>query len=94
MTDKNKKLIKSALMSLCLTLFLYWYLFETMTGERITIVEASNDNIVVQEGDHHLITIKINIDISKLIKVDQKYDVQYKKRFFQSPRLISISPVN
>jgi hypothetical protein len=95
MRDKKEKYkpFKSALISLSLTLFVCWYLFESTTGEGITLVETRGNNIVVQDNDSHKILIKTNVDISQIIKIDEVYDVEYKKRFLQTPRLISITPV-
>jgi hypothetical protein len=94
MTDKKNKPVKSAIISLILILFTCWYLFESTTLDRITIVEAGNHNIVVQDRDNSMTTIETYIGISKIIKTDEEYDVQYKKRILQRPRLITITPVN
>ena len=82
------------MISVLLILFVFWYLFESTTGERITIVQVGNNNTVIQDRENNMKTINTKVDISKLIKIEEKYDIQYKKRFLQRPRLTSITPVN
>lgn len=94
MINRKNSPIKSALISLFVILFVFWYLSGSMTGERVTIVQASPNKIVIQDRDNNTKIININIDISKMITIDEKYDIQYKKRFWQRPRLISIKPIN
>ncbi|MGO4106571.1 hypothetical protein [Paenibacillus sp. YAF4_2] len=94
MTNKNNKTIKSIIISLIMILFTCWYLFESTSLDRITIVEAGNYKIVVQDRDKNRTTIETYIGISKIIKTDEVYDIKYKKRILQRPRLITITPVN
>ncbi|BBH20432.1 hypothetical protein Back11_17770 [Paenibacillus baekrokdamisoli] len=92
--NKNSNPIKSALILLSLILFGCWYLIDITAEERITLVVAGSHNILVQDKDNHTTEISININISNLINKDEKYDIQYKKRLWQRPRLISITPIN
>lgn len=91
----NIKTIKSTLIPISLILIICWYLFDTTTGERVTLLVAGSHNILKQDKDNHISEISISIDLSDLITERKKlFDIEYKKRLFQRPRLISIKPVN
>ncbi|MCM3630567.1 hypothetical protein M3194_24855 [Paenibacillus glycanilyticus] len=91
----NIKTIKSTLIPISLILIICWYLFDTTTGERVTLLVAGSHNILIQDKDNHISEISISIDLSDLITERKKlFDIEYKERLFQRPRLISIKPVN
>lgn len=94
MIDRRRyRASRSIVISLILTLFVYWYLFDTSTGTRITVLETTKNKIVAEDHSNQRIVIRTKVDISQLIQVDETYDVLYKKRYFQTRRLYSITPI-
>lgn len=49
----NIKTIKSTLIPISLILIICWYLFDTTTGERVTLLVAGSHNILIQDKDNH-----------------------------------------
>jgi len=68
--------------------------FKSKTAAAVKVVEVSNDFIVVENQLSVKTTINVPKSITKLIKVNEEYFVEYEYSFIESPKLVSIEPLN
>lgn len=72
-------------------LFMFWNSFRSSTLEVVTIQRVSKNEITIKNLSDRVRTIKIPIDISKLVEVNQQYTISYDKRILDNNRLKYIS---
>ena len=87
---KNKKSI--AFIIIVMFLYWFWNSYTASTFELAKVIKVSENEITVVNLGNRVRTIKIPIDISKLIETDKDYIISYDKKTWDKWRLKSISP--
>ncbi len=94
---KKKKLIVflGTLFLVIVVLSLIWSIyFKEKTVAVVKVIEVSNDFMVIKDQLNVKTTINVPRVITKLIKVNEEYFVEYESSFIGSPNLVSIEPLN
>jgi hypothetical protein len=69
-----------------------WYSRTTYTGEVATVVKVNERNIEIRNFEGRNTTVRLPKGVSKLIKEDNEYFIQYEKRRWKQPSLVLIEP--
>lgn len=72
-------------------LFMFWNSYRSSTIEAVIIQKVSRNEITVVNLNNRERTIKLPIDISKLLEENKEYIISYDKRLFDKHRLKYIS---
>ncbi len=72
-------------------LLIFWNSFRSSTYEVVTVQNVSENKITVINQSNRVRTIRISIDITKLVEENNEYTVFYDKRIFDTYRLRSIA---
>ncbi|WP_421617376.1 hypothetical protein ACAF76_000770 [Brevibacillus sp. TJ4] len=94
---KKRKLIVffGTLFLVMVVLLLTWSIyFKEKTVAVVKVIEISNDLMVIEDQLNVKTTINVPRVITKLIKVNEEYFVEYESSFIGSPKLVSIEPLN
>ena len=78
-----------------MVLLLIWSIyFKEKTVAVVKVIEVSNDFVVIKDQLNVKTTINVPRVITKLIKVNEEYFVEYESSLIGSPKLVSIEPLN
>ncbi|MED4600854.1 hypothetical protein P9314_09075 [Paenibacillus validus] len=72
--------------------FFAWYSRTTHTGEVATVVKVNEKNIEIRNLEGRSTVVSLPKGVSKLINENEEYFIQYEKRRWGQPSLISIEP--
>ncbi|OAB40371.1 hypothetical protein PBAT_24030 [Paenibacillus antarcticus] len=89
MIKENKRIIIFLL--IIVVLFMFWNSFRSSTYEVVTVQKVSENEMTIINQSNRVRTIRISIDITKLVKENNEYTIFYDKRIFDKYRLRSIS---
>ncbi len=92
MLRKNRTVISIGA-ALLLASFFYWNFYTYHTGAVVELIENSSDLLLVQDESGNLKTINTSIDLSQITMKNKKYFISYEHRKWETPRLLSISPI-
>lgn len=63
------------------------------TAEFVTLLEISEDSIVIKNQSNETLTVKVPTIITKLLEINDEYFVEYEFYKNETPTLVSIEPV-
>ncbi|GGG53593.1 hypothetical protein [Paenibacillus radicis (ex Gao et al. 2016)] len=72
-------------------LFMFWNSFRSSTMEVVIIQKVSKNEITIKNLGDRVRTIKVPIDISKLVEENKQYAISYDKRILDNYRINYIS---
>ncbi|RNB55300.1 hypothetical protein EDM57_15290 [Brevibacillus gelatini] len=94
--EKKKLIVYLGILFLVMMGFsLIWSIyFKEKTAAVVKVKEVSNDFIVIEDQLNMKRTIDVPRVITKLIKANEEYFVEYESSLIGLPKLVSIEPLN
>ncbi|MGZ0051586.1 hypothetical protein [Brevibacillus gelatini] len=94
--EKKKLIVYLGILFLVMMGFsLIWSIyFKEKTVAVVKVKEVSNDFIVIEDQLNMKRTIDVPRVITKLIKANEEYFVEYESSLIGLPKLVSIEPLN
>ncbi|MED4569054.1 hypothetical protein P9302_06095 [Brevibacillus agri] len=94
--EKKKLIVYLGILCLVMMGFsLIWSIyFKEKTAAVVKVKEVSNDFIVIEDQLNMKRTIDVPRVITKLIKANEEYFVEYESSLIGLPKLVSIEPLN